>query len=474
MCLAICGGILALIIVIIVLAVVLTHKAVASHSTTTVAGPTSSGNSQSDQQPQQPTVWLNLTDFPPMPTGVLTVTGSNNSEAVDGCVEDKSHLLWSCSIPKDQQVANSPYGHDQPEFIFQIQYDNNSRTLWNISSTGEQPSTKRSQGSSSLLHRVMSRVTGLLRGRAIVYDPGFSPSPDPPEQVEMFFLGNTTDGIVADEKAGEPTPFYISILTSVNATVGPNMLQRRDVDTAATRVRRGLGNGIDAAPSDNVTSTNLTNILPAPETRHDGKTPAPARLFPQPSQQPLRLYDRGRPTEHYGFYAYYNKTLYVADPDGSALDAQARDGDGGARLADATALVVWSQARFVVKIWTQKGAGASVLLEGDHSSSTTTNPDTQPGTMPYPVTITSDFHGGDRNDKGTWTWGLVAADNSTSSSSSLKNGTKVVNLQDPTLVSVDTGFGGTLINPLNNSDSSLGGIDGGTGGCRCAWVNFAS
>jgi hypothetical protein len=39
------------------------------------------------------------------------------------------------------------------------------------------------------------------------------------------------------------------------------------------------------------------------------------------------------------------------------------------------------------------------------------------------------------------------------------------------------GFGGTVINPApglfsNNSDPSLGGFDGGTGGCSCQWSNF--
>jgi hypothetical protein len=34
-------------------------------------------------------------------------------------------------------------------------------------------------------------------------------------------------------------------------------------------------------------------------------------------------------------------------------------------------------------------------------------------------------------------------------------------------------FQGTLVNGRNDDpDNSLGGIDGGTGGCRCEWVNF--
>lgn len=450
-----CCGFFVAIILIIVLSVVLTRKSTTtSHGASTTVS--SGGNSQSDQQEPEQSIWLNLTAFPPIPTGVLTVAGPNNTEAVDGCVEGKSSLLWSCSIPKDQQ-DDLAYGHDQPEFIFQIQYDNNSRALWNVSSTGEQPSRK-TRRATSLLGRVADALLPTHSRRAIVYDTGFSPSPDPPDSKEMFFLGNTTDGVVADAKAGEPTPFFISVLASVDATVGPNVVQRR-----------GLGNGIDAAPTGNDTANNLTNILPAPETT-DGKTPVPARLFPQSSQQPLRLYDRGLPTEHYGFYAYYNKTIYVADPDGDQLNSKQLDGDGGALLSEATKLVIWSQARFVVKIWTQKGAGSGVLLGADDgstsSSSSLSANDTRPGTMPYPVTIGTDFHGGDRVDKGTWMWSLVS---STDGDDTNSTSTKVVDRSDPIVVSINNGFEGTWI---NSSDTSL--IDGGTGGCRCAWANFPS
>ena len=88
---------------------------------------------------------------------------------------------------------------------------------------------------------------------------------------------------------------------------------------------------------------------------------------------------------------------------------------------------------------------------------------TQPGSFPYPITITIDRHGGDptlkmlycysMNDQG----GLVA----TSGHINVEN----------------RGFGGTLINPApnlfsNSSDPSLGGFDGGTGGCGCQWTNF--
>ena len=42
------------------------------------------------------------------------------------------------------------------------------------------------------------------------------------------------------------------------------------------------------------------------------------------------------------------------------------------------------------------------------------------------------------------------------------------------VVVVDRGFGGTLVNGLgkDGTDLARGGIDGGTGGCACEWVNW--
>ncbi|KAI1857339.1 hypothetical protein JX265_008691 [Neoarthrinium moseri] len=443
-CLGIIGGIIAIIILIVVLAVVLTRKSLIASGATPVSAPGTSPDSSSEGPLD--TVWLNLTDFPPMPTGVLTVKGPDNSKAVDECLEKNAKTLWSCSIPKDQQDPKSLFKANQPEFIFQIQFDNNTRALWNITNEGEQPDQAQGQGDTSpssarrAISSAVARAAAIVR-RAIVYDAGFSPNPAPPEYKEMFFLGNTTDGVEADSKAGEPTPFFISLLNSTSTTVGPDVLSRR-----------GIGNGIDAAPTNGSSDWNVTNLLPPPEMESNG-TPAPARLFPLPVQQPVRLYDRGLPTEHYGFYTYFNKTIYIADLN----KEDEKDADGGAALRDATTLVIWSQARFLVQIWTRKGDAPTLLNkdgDGDDDASSEAH------VMPYPVTITEDFHGGNRNDKGTWYWNL--------------NGDHTVNREEAALIEVDNGVEGSWINRKDrNPDLELGGIDGGTGGCKCVWVNFA-
>ena len=83
---------------------------------------------------------------------------------------------------------------------------------------------------------------------------------------------------------------------------------------------------------------------------------------------------------------------------------------------------------------------------------------TRPGTMPYPVTVTLDSHGGDPDQKATWAWPVDARQR--------------IDASAPRLLFNDVGAAGTLINSRARGDSSLGGFDGGSGGCRCEWVNF--
>ncbi|KAI8962350.1 hypothetical protein F5Y11DRAFT_196392 [Daldinia sp. FL1419] len=363
-------------------------------------------------------IWLNLTDFPPMPTGVLTVSGPDNSEAKSGCLIATSETAWSCSLPKEEHDSVAPHQPDQPEFIFQIQYDNNTRTLWNM--TNEQQADR--------------------EGKSFVTDEGFNPDPAPPSIAEMRFLGNTTDHIEEDDKAGEPTPFFISILTSIEKTVGPNILTSQ----------QGSSNDVGKDEND---SFNLTNMLPPPKLNGDG-TVAPAQLFPHATQQPIRLFDRGLPTEHYGFYTYFDKTIYMVD----TVETNPADEDGGAPLSQAKALVTFAQTRFLVQIWTRMENNTRLFGGGPVPWTNGTDAANTPGTMPYPVTITTDMHGGDKTKKLDYLYGILP--------------NHAVNTTDAKIILSDPGFGGTLVNAMNGADLSLGGIDGGTGGCKCEWINF--
>jgi hypothetical protein len=463
---AICLTLLLLTVLGVVLGVVLSRRmahpaagagAGTTTTTGTAGGSTGGGSSAIDN------VWLNLTGFPPIPTGLSTIVAPDNSQVVNGCAAPST--LWSCSLPPEQQAANEPHDADQPGFIFQIQYDNNTRQLWNLPNGSPPTPTKPKASTSSRASAPATSATptnsiqGSDLGRpssspekraTTLYDVGIAPNPDPPSFQEMWFLGNTTDGISSDDKAGEPTPFYISFFTNTSGSAGPNMLRSDEA------VKRGIGNGIGSGTDS---TGSLSELLPPPSLNADG-TGAPAQLRPFPYQQPLRLFDRGLPTEHYGFYSYFNKTIYVSSMDANETNGPvASDANGGTRQGTAKFLVSWTQTRFIVKIWTRKGAAARLVGASGGPAAKVDDLSAMPGTFPYPVTVGEDTHGGSVDLKATFAYGVEPD--------------RHVNTTDATLFANDVGFGAAAVNPrLPNGDLSWGGVDGGTGGCRCEWVNW--
>lgn len=405
-CMAVWGAIIALIILTIVLAVVLTRPH-GSH--------------------EAPSIWVNLTDFPPMPTGVMTVVGPDNTVSKSSCTEPTT--MWSCALPKEQHDSVEPYKPNQPTVIMQIQWDNSTREAWNVPN-GDPPTplSRRSSGAAAF-------AASFLRKRQT--DDGFESQPSPPDFKEMFFLGNTTDDVKSDEKGGEPTPFYISLLNST------------DDETTLKRLARRQEDGV-----------NLTGALPDPDLNEDG-TPKPAVLLPKPVQQPVRLYDRGLPTEHYGFYTYFKRTIFLKsvtvlnDTDEGDIPL---DRDGGSRETEADFIATWSETRLLVRIWTRTlEANTSTLLETGESIDGSEEL-IRPGTMPYPVTVTLDTHGGDPAKKFVWAWPL--------------DDRQQVDTDQVKLLANDIGAGGTWVNKRSRGDAKFGGFDGGTGGCKCEWVNW--
>ncbi|KAJ4417014.1 hypothetical protein N0V85_002031 [Neurospora sp. IMI 360204] len=414
--------------------------------------------------------WLNLTDFPPIPTGISTVIGTD-SVTDTSCAQDPR--FWSCALPKDQTAQAEPFAADQPSFIIQIQFDNSTQQAWNVtgqaiptptptkdaeaSSTPSQTGSNKSSvtnGTEANQTRGQRPQSGgepmgfisivkRLLGRQIqqALSAGFIPRPSPPEFQDMYFLGNTTDGIVSAEKAGEPTPFYISILRTLDDSVGPNMLARRDaeVDSASSNQlnkRQSKGGGVDLS------------FIP-PVLNSDG-TGAPAVLMPFPTQQPLRLFDRGLPTEHLGFYTYFNKTVYLSG------DASS-DRVGGSTASDSNFIITWLSARYKVEIWTRQ-VNATRLLGSQSNGGAAANNSTRPGTFPYPVTVTLDTHGGIPGRKFAFSRGVGAG------GKILMNDTKfILNNMNQT---------GDWVNPGATFNPSFGGMDGGTGGCQCRYTNW--
>lgn len=418
-CLGIGAAVVALLILIIVLAVVLTRPSDAAAVEST---------------------WVNLTDYPPMPTGVMTVVGPDNTVTENGCTRPST--MWSCFLPKEDQKSVAPFKGDQPTVIMQIQWDNGTREAWKTRN-GDAPKRieRRGMGFTSLASR--------LREREDITD--FSPSPSPPDFKEMFFLGDTTDNITSEEKGGEPTPFYISLLESVNDTITTSPLSKRQAS------------GDDDDDDQNESLRELLDRLLPPELDDDG-TPTRAKLLPNPIQQPVRLYDRGLDTEHYGFYTYFRRTIFLKSV--TRLN-ETEDGDipideeGGCRKTEAEFMTTWAETRLLVQIWTQTlERNTSALLEAGPGLDS--SPELiRPGTMPYPVTITLDTHGGDPDKKVVWEWPMDERQR--------------LDLKNPQLLANDIEFGGRLVNPRggrSEKTEEFGGFDGGSGGCRCEWSNW--
>lgn len=399
-------GIAAIFLTIIIVAIVLA---------TTLTRKTNSTHVQSQ--------WLNLTNYPPIQTGIMTVAGTVNKVADSGCTTIEQ--TWSCALPKgSQQTQNTPYDADEPTFRVEILYRNGT--------SSSNTTTKRDD---------------------------WTASPSAPSLEDQEFLGNTTDGN-SQPFAGEETPFYMSIISP--AHLSSTKVYRRSTKTS---------------------NSSSDGLIPAPDENSDG-TAAAAVLYPLATLQPVRLYNRGEDTEHYGFYTYFDKSIFQhsrATLNTSTVDYDSEDSNGGSTEANAKSRCTWSQSRFLVQIWTKSSnmgyallsagsatATATATASSTSTSSTATSSSsatdyTRPGSFGYPVTLTVDRHGGNGIEKNSYCWGMESGNH--------------YNLTESKLVAEDRGYGGTIINPslrYENNITGFGGIDGGTGGCKCEWVNWAS
>jgi hypothetical protein len=200
-------------------------------------------------------------------------------------------------------------------------------------------------------------------------------------------------------------------------------------------------------------------------------------LYPYATAQPLRLYKRGQPDEHYAFYTYYSKTALIANanpPSSSASSSlfestpspqpEARPLD----IANATTTVSvtpkaqafceFARTRFRVQIWTQRPFVTSVPVAAGMDSSdgltmrtkaadSSANEMLAPGSLPYSVTISLDRESGPDGDegKGVFCWAL-------GSSGTVVGEGKRVSEKD---VSAEV--------EVERRD------EGGKGGCGCRW-----
>ncbi|KAI6248699.1 hypothetical protein HI914_02302 [Erysiphe necator] len=382
--------------------------------------------------------WLNLTEFPPIFLGFSTVISPVLVRESSTCVTPATQ--WSCHLPKELQSSVKNDLTNQPNFFIQIDWDNSAEANTTFSTLTSNRTSIRQIYRHKVTNRRPLRYSRAENGK-INY---FRPDPAPPLIAEEWFLGTTTDGIVSTNKAGEPTPFYVSFLETAKSSVEKYKII-----------------------SSQNSFPNVSSIIPPPNLLPDG-TAAPANLLPYVSNQLLKLYDRGLPTEHFGFYNYFDRSIFLKSVFLDINDVGSRltpeDLNGGAARAEASYRCTWSQTRFLIQIWTRKKSihrfNHTFNQEKDTAKNTVLQ---QPGSFPYPITITIDRHGGNPMTKTLYCYKLD----------------KLGGLDaDSGYISTEfRGSGGILINPAptiftNNSDSNIGGFDGGNSGCLCQWSNF--
>ncbi|KAL9619556.1 MAG: hypothetical protein Q9160_005832 [Pyrenula sp. 1 TL-2023] len=434
--------------------------------------------------------WLNLTGYPPIPTGISTVARPELSDDNSDCVFPKT--MWSCSLPKEQQASVAPNNANQPNFRIEIRFKNGT-----VSSNGTAVAPQRRDPFTNDL---------------------FTPNPAPPSLAEQSFLGNTTDNTTAPFE-GEPTPFFISFLdpaqlpsSSSSSSAKPSkrsaapepIPQSPSSPSSTSSTPSSSAAASSSSPSSTSSSSSsstsslpsLPTSLPPPSSLSlPNGTAQPANLLPTTlHSQPLRLYDRSLPTEHYGFYTYFDRSIFLQSD--APLNATTQDegdipGDengGSERDGGARVRCTFAQTRMKVQIWTRAGEEGAGLL-GDPKNNTQSNDEggkvtdedkvssannfLQPGSLPYPVTITIDRHGGNPESKLLFCY-------------ELDDRGKIIGKGK--VQQEFRGVGGQLVNPVpglfdlsggkdgdagdGGFDIHAGGVDGGSGGCGCQWRNF--
>ena len=186
-------------------------------------------------------------------------------------------------------------------------------------------------------------------------------------------------------------------------------------------------------------------------------TAAPANLLPLPSAQPLRLYNRGKDNEHYGFYTYYDRSIFLKQINGTNRGGNPADVNGGSTEEAASLRCTFAQTRFLVQIWTRSQSSKPLLQSSAQSGS---NEFKRPGTFPFPVTVTIDRHGGDAAKKNLYCYTME-------SDGTIKN-----DASKRAFEFEDRGFGGNLVDGTQGRQNVTGPIDGGSGGCSCKYQNW--
>ncbi|KAI5370944.1 hypothetical protein Slin15195_G018170 [Septoria linicola] len=371
--------------------------------------------------------WLNLTGLPVIPIGISTVIQPQIAGSRDTCTKAS---MWNCQSTTSRL----------PDFRFEIRSRNGT-------------SSRRTK-------------------RTVWQDYVYAASPPPPSESDRLYLGRTTDNIT-EPYSGEDTPIYISLLDTAALSSSTSVHKRSDTNFTYPYPTTSSNDEQDES-STKEAETTAASKLPNAAIKANGK-PIDPLLYPLVKAQPLRLFNRGEETEHYGFYSYFDRSIYIASSDPSAslpwnTTTNHSNITTNVPLEDASAVCTFSQTRLLVQIWTRRGTLSNNLSNSTSDNvaakGSSANDMSAPGSFPYPVTVTIDRHGGSAAKKGVYCYALDDAG-------------KVDGSGKGWLLE-DRAVGGELLDPAQvpgDEDDNLAkrekeqgeGIDGGSGGCQCQW-----
>ena len=297
-------------------------------------------------QGRQQVQMLELPGFPPIPTGVSLVQPATAPKELRTCVSPPE--LWSCDLPP-------PATNSIPEFRFEIRY---------------RPADRQRDGPESIWAPVPAPV----------------PSPKDYEETSVKDSSNTTS-------AGIATEFVISMFYSDNA---PNQTESQSSNSVIKRSQSAEIEGNRAV----VRKKDILRRQSISDPAQNPPSPLPKIL----RNQPLRLMDKGLPSEHYAAHMYFQKSIYLDSINMSSTPPSHNNEVPGASDS-AKYACIWSFTRFKMQIFTRKSQ--DLILVDREKNRFQIDPEfgssminTKEPIMPYHVTISEDRIGGSENADG--------------------------------------------------------------------------
>lgn len=292
---------------------------------------------------------LEVPGFPPIPTGVTVVQPAMAANKQTTCVSPRE--LWSCDLPP-------PATNKIPEFRFEIRY---------------RPADRQRDGPDSI----------------------WAPRPAPVPSAKDYKETAAQESRNSTTSAGIATEFTIS-MNLINNTPIPEQN-----DTLVTR-SESISEEYDEKETLNRELQDY-QIFKRQSISDPSQNP-PSMLPTVLRNQPLRLMNKGLPSEHYTAHMYFQKSIYLDSINISSRQPLHNNEVTGSSDA-ARFACIWSFTRFKIQIFTRKSQELIIVdrdqnryqIDPDFGNSMT---DTKDPILPYPVTIFEDRVVGSENKPG--------------------------------------------------------------------------